>query len=80
MPETRAKVVWKAVALNGIVLLVIGLGAIGLDFLTTGDELGLSQYIEVFLLAILAGAVSLPVGLIGGPRIQANVNGGVWQP
>lgn len=64
MPESRAKTVWKAVALSGVGLLVVGLGVVGLDFATM-DDLGMSQYIEIFLLAILVGALALPVGLIG---------------
>lgn len=64
MPESKAKTVWKGVALSGVGLLVIGLGAVALDFVTMGD-LGLSEYFEVFVLAILVGAVALLVGLIG---------------
>ena len=55
---------WKVVALTGVGLLVFGLGAVGLDFATM-DHLDLAEYYGVFLLAILIGAICLPVGLIG---------------
>lgn len=63
MPESKAKTVWKGVALSGVGLLVLGLGAVGLDFVM--HQVGWSEYYEVFLLAILVGAICLPVGLIG---------------
>jgi hypothetical protein len=47
--------------------MVLGLCAIGLDFVTM-DQFDLVRYYEYFFLAILAGLLSLIVGLIGWAR------------
>jgi phosphatidylserine synthase len=63
MPESGSKPFWKAVAFVGVGLVVIGLCALGFDFVTM-DQFDLSRYYEVFILAILIGVPCLIVGLI----------------
>ena len=65
MPESRAKEVWKILAITGICLPVVGLGAVGLDFVTRGRFEFISDHYEIFLLAIPIGVALLLVSLIG---------------
>jgi hypothetical protein len=58
-------VLWRAVAISGIGLLAIGLGAFGVDFLTMGHFDFIAAHSLLFLIAIGIGVVSLFVGLIG---------------
>lgn len=45
--------------------MLIGLGAMGFDFVTRGEVSFISDHYEVFLLAIVAGAALLLISLIG---------------
>jgi uncharacterized membrane protein len=65
MHGSRASEVWKVLALSGICLVLIGLGAMGFDFVTRGEVSFISDHYEVFLLAIVAGAALLLISLIG---------------
>jgi hypothetical protein len=64
MPESMSKPLWRAVVSFGAGLVVLGLCAIGLDFVTM-DHFDLSRYFQYFFLAILVGLLFLIVGLIG---------------
>lgn len=65
MHGSRAGEVWKILAIGGICLVLIGLGAMGFDFVTRGEVSFISDHYEVFLLAIVAGAALLLISLIG---------------
>ena len=65
MLESKAKEIWKALAIAGMSALVIGLVAFSLDAATMGNFDFISDHYEVFLLAILVGAGLLLVSLIG---------------
>jgi hypothetical protein len=53
MRGSRAREVWEILAINGICLAVIGLWALGFDFVTRGEVTFLSDLYGVFLLTIL---------------------------
>jgi hypothetical protein len=66
MHESRVKKMWKTLAIIGMSLVVIGLGAFGFDFATKGQFFAsISDRYEVFLLVILIGMALLLVSLIG---------------
>ena len=64
MPESRAKSVWKMLAITGMCLVVIGLGAFGFDFVAIGIPF-IDRYSNAFLLAIAVGVLLVLVSLIG---------------
>jgi hypothetical protein len=64
MPESRAKAAWKMLAVSGMCLVVIGLGAFGADFIAIGIPF-IDRHSDVFLLAIAVGMLLLLVSLIG---------------
>jgi len=65
MLGSRAKEVWRTLAIIGMSVAAISLGALGFDFATMGRFAFISDNYEVFLLAIVAGVALLLVGLIG---------------
>jgi hypothetical protein len=67
MPESRAKSAWKGIAACGAGLIVLGLGAIGLDLAVPSlwNTFLLVKHIGVVILAIVIGVLSLSIGLIG---------------
>jgi hypothetical protein len=79
MPESRAETVWKTLAIVGMSLVVVGLGAVSFDFATMRLSLFITDhypfllaifsfitdYFVLFLLAILVGVAQLAVSLIG---------------
>jgi len=65
MPESRAKAIWKTLAISGMSAMVIGLAAFSVDAATMGHFSFISDNYEVFLLAIAIGALLLLVSLVG---------------
>lgn len=65
MPSQKKAAVWRAVALGGLGLNVIGIGGLCIDYIAVGGVEFVDEHIQFFLLAILLGALALYVGLIG---------------
>jgi len=65
MSGSRAKGVWKTLALIGTSVAAISLGGFGFDFVTRGQLAFISDNSEYLLLAILVGVALLLVSLIG---------------
>jgi hypothetical protein len=64
MPNQNRAAFWRTVAITGIGVLAVSLGAFGIDFVTIGRFEFISDHYELFLLGIGAGVLLLFVGLI----------------
>jgi hypothetical protein len=66
MPDARKASIWRAIALCGAGLVVIGITAFLADFLSVGRLFSFfNDNYELFLLAIALGVLALIGGLIG---------------
>lgn len=67
MPKSRAKAIWRTIAASGLVVTLIGMGAIGfyVSYPSNGYAPILAGHIGAVIQATLAGVATLSIGLIG---------------